>query len=687
MTHDTVPLILNVDDTSTSRLVTSLILRQAGFDILEAQDGAEALKLAKTKPQLILLDVNLPDLNGFEVCRRLKSNPTTKHIPVVHLSASYISSEDRVTGLDEGADGYLTQPVQPRELVATINAILRLKRVEHALRESENWHRTLFECSHDALLVLSPPNWGIGTFNSAALRLFGVSSENELANRSIDQVAPLKQPDGSASRECLLSMIAIALTSGASSKELTMLRADGGGFPANVVLTRIESNGQLMILATLRDESEKRRLEATLAQSDRLASMGILAASLAHELNNPLAYVQYSLESLEQDLPPLLALVKRCATALRSRVVEQEFLQIVEDASLLGSDRLSDMVACAGDALEGTRRMKAMTRGLGMFSRIDSAEQADFEVNNALESAVSLASNEISQRAIVVKDYASTPVVFGSEGKLSQVFLNLLVNAAQAIDEGAVSANRITLRIWQDAANAYIEISDTGKGIAPSDLERIFEPFYTTKRPGGGTGLGLAICRSIVAEFGGTLSVSSRLSEGTRFELRLPRARDDRESVTRQLLSQCQKDVPVIRGRVLIVDDEEMLRKSMERLLEKDHDVVSVASAEAAQALLEDDPAFDAIVCDLMMSGMSGMALHEWLSVRDPTLANQVVFVTGGAFTPRASQYLAKVTNVTLEKPFDRETLKRIVASLVRSLRLCGNDVVAAANGARLPEF
>jgi PAS domain S-box-containing protein len=682
MTEDNAPLVLNVDDTATSRLMTSLVLRQAGFNVLEAKTGAQALELATTKPDLILLDVNLPDLSGFEVCRQLKSDPRTDAIPVVHLSASRVSSEDRVTGLDEGADGYLTQPVQPKELVATINAILRLKRVEYALRESENWHRTLFECSHDALIVLSPNDRLITACNSAALKLFGVGAERELLGRSLDNVFGSTRPDVAASKEAWLQMLAETLRGGSCARELLMLREDGQAFPVYAVVTRIERKGQRMILATLRDESEKKRLEATVAQSDRLASMGILAASLAHELNNPLAYVQYNLETLEQDLPMLLELLQRCEAALKMRMGAEELSASIGDASLLDPGRLSDMLDCAEDALEGVKRMKHMTRGLGMFSRVEPAEQVEFEVNGALESAVSLASNEIAQRAKVFRNYACTPTVFGAQGKLSQVFLNLLVNAAHAITEGNPSSNRITLRIWQDAESAYVQIADTGKGIPASELEHIFDPFYTTKAPGSGTGLGLTICKSIVTDFGGELSVDSQLEHGTRFTLRLPRA-SGRRDLERQAPTSVPQDEPSIRGRVLVVDDEEALRKSMERLLGKDHDVVAVDCAEAAQSLLEDDPAFDAIVCDLMMPGMSGMALHEWLCVRDPTLAQQVVFVTGGAFTPRASKYLASVSNVTLEKPFDREALRSIVARLVRNLRLTGTG--AALDGLDSP--
>jgi CheY-like chemotaxis protein len=198
------------------------------------------------------------------------------------------------------------------------------------------------------------------------------------------------------------------------------------------------------------------------------------------------------------------------------------------------------------------------------------------------------------------------------------------------------------------------------------NLERIFEPFFTTKAAGLGTGLGLSICRRIVAEFGGDLRVESQVNQGARFILRLPVEVDTHCEQRAAITSVIPRDPTTLRGRILVVDDEEGIRKSMDRLLGRDHELVTIASGEQAQVLLEADPAFDVILCDLMMSGMSGMALHEWLAVRDPWLARQVVFITGGVFTPKSAEYLAKVGNLTLEKPLDTYNLKRVVFEKVR---------------------
>jgi two-component system, cell cycle sensor histidine kinase and response regulator CckA len=670
MTDRPKPLILNVDDTDTSRLTTTLVLRQAGFDVVEAATGAEALRLAEQLPSLVLLDVNLPDINGFEVCRQLKSSPHTRAIAVVHLSASYVTSQDRVAGLDEGADGYLTQPVEPRELVATIRAFLRLKSAEEALRESERWHRVLFEGSHDALMTLTPPSWRFTSGNPASIAMFRAKDEREFLRHAPWEYSPERQPDGRTSADKAQEMVEGALCEGSRFFEWTHQRATGEVFPASVLLTRIEAGDQPMLLATVRDESEKKRLEASVVQADRLASMGLLAAGLAHELNNPLAYVHFSVESLAEDLPRFASAARRCSAALREKVGDAAYAGIVGDgASMLEPAMFEDAIERTKEALDGTQRMKAITRGLNMFSRVEQDELGPVNLQAALESAITVAASKLRPRARLVRDYQPISAVWASEGKLSQVFLNLLLRAAQAIDEDGSHDNQITLCLRAEGDDVLVTLTDTARGLPPEALDRLFEPSFTATPAGLGTGLGLSLCKSIVTEFGGELRVESDVVRGTRFVLRLPVAPGAVRQSREVIVSATAGGPAPVRGRVLVVDDEEAIRRSMEHLLGRDHEIVTVASAEQAQALLEKDPAFDAIICDLMMAGMSGMDLHAWLALRDPSLAAQLVFVTGGAFTPKASEYLARVGNLTLEKPVDGKDLKRTLSGLVQVAR------------------
>ncbi len=395
----------------------------------------------------------------------------------------------------------------------------------------------------------------------------------------------------------------------------------------------------LRLIGTHVDVTERKRLQAGLAQNDRLASMGLLAAGIAHEINNPLSYVLTSLEVLAEDLPKVAA--GRPA----------EFTELLE---------------CAQSALEGTQRIRKISRSLSTFARVERTELTQVDLNAALETAVTMAHNEVKYRATLIKELSPVPLVLGSDGKLAQVFLNLLINAAHAIGDGHADQNRITVRTWAEGGQVYAEVRDTGHGIKPEHLERIFEPFFTTKKVGEGSGLGLSISRNIITEFGGDIRVESEVGRGTRMVVRLPAASDQVREPPAPLLKPVASTP---RGRLLVVDDEEPIRRILSRVLGASHDVVTAASGREGKALLERDAAFDLILCDLMMPDLSGMELHAWLATHDPALARRVVFVSGGAFTPSAGEYLESVDNLKLDKPFDVAKLLALVAERVKLAR------------------
>jgi PAS domain S-box-containing protein len=401
-------------------------------------------------------------------------------------------------------------------------------------------------------------------------------------------------------------------------------------------------------LVVLFDITERKRLQAGLAQSDRLTSMGLLAAGVAHEINNPLAYVLANVDSVAKDLPGLLAAGAGAAPA--------------DPAAA------ADLVARIERALEGLHRIRTISQSLRTFSRVERVDLERVDLNQAIAAAVTMARNEVRYRARLEVDAGRLPAVLASEGKLSQVFLNLIINAAHAIPEGQADRHRIGLRTWAAGADVLAEVVDTGHGIQPEHLARIFEPFYTTKGVGAGSGLGLAISRTIVTEFGGDLRVESEPGKGARFVVRLPAAAEA-PGPRPGPASAAGPAAPAPRGRILIVDDEAPIRQVLVRTLGRKHEAVAAASGREGQALLERDPAFDLILCDLMMPEMTGMDLHAWLVAQGSPLARRVVFMSGGAFTPRASAYVASVGNPVLEKPFDQAALWDVVARTIGEAR------------------
>jgi CheY-like chemotaxis protein len=408
-------------------------------------------------------------------------------------------------------------------------------------------------------------------------------------------------------------------------------------------------------------------MQAQLAQSDRLSTMGMLSAGVAHEINNPLSYVLGNLESLTEDLPDVASAARRAMGVAVESVGEEAWKRLMgADAAYFVPAHFADMRDRCRDALDGTLRIKEVVRGLRTFSRVDDDRVEEVELADAMNIACDMAFSEIKYRARIVKDYQGVSPVAASESKLAQVFLNLLINAAHAIPEGEVERHVVRVRIWQESDEVCAQVQDDGKGMSDSELARIFEPFFTTKDVGVGTGLGLSISQNIVESFGGRIEVRSRLGVGTTFVVRLPIGEVDGGLECGAAPEAAFEDLGPC--RVLVVDDEGPVRRSIARMLAR-HEVVQAASGARAREILEADQRFDLVLCDIMMPETSGVALHEWLASVHPGLASKVVFITGGAFTRGTREYLVNVCNVQLTKPFSSAELQRAVGEFVGKLR------------------
>jgi two-component system, cell cycle sensor histidine kinase and response regulator CckA len=540
------------------------------------------------------------------------------------------------------------------------------KRAEQILVASEARHRALFVRSPDALMTLAPPSWRFSSANAAALALFGVGREADFVSRAPWDYAPDVQPDGRPSKEKIREVLALAMQNGAHSFDFTYLRGASEQFLARVTTTRVDVDGSPWLQATMRDETRAQQEQALRAQTERLASMGLLAASVGHEINNPLAYVLANIDDLAQTLPELVGAAETCYAELERAVGRPALLaSLGPKAELLAPSTLGMVVEQVTEALDGVRRIALISKVLSTFSRVEQTDLASVDVGHALDCAISMATNEIRFRAQLITDFGKLPRVMASEGKLSQVFLNLLINAAHSIAPGSVEQNRITVRTWATAENACVELTDTGGGMDAVTQGRIFEPFFSTKGLGAGAGLGLSICKTILAECGGDIEVESELGRGSRFLVRIPLAAQPVKAA-HATPREAAREPPAIRGRILVVDDEVLLVKLMTRLL-AGHEVVSVNSGEAAEALLEQDELFDLILCDLMMPNLTGVDVHRWLHQRNPSLAARVVFTTGGVFGEVTQQYLLQSGVQKLEKPFDAVLFKRVVTERVQA--------------------
>jgi PAS domain S-box-containing protein len=397
-----------------------------------------------------------------------------------------------------------------------------------------------------------------------------------------------------------------------------------------------ESGGAVVMVS---DVSDRRKLQAQLLLADRMSSLGTLSAGVAHEINNPLAYVIASLDLMAARMPEMVPTLP----PPQAMFVDEQLRR----------------------AREGAQRVRRIVRDLKSFSRADEETIATTDLRKSLDTAITLVWNEIKHRAQLVKEYDGLPAVRANEARLGQVFINLLVNAAQAMPEGNVDDNILRVVGRTDATgNAVVEIHDSGCGIPAENLDRIFEPFFTTKPIGEGTGLGLAICHGIISSLGGTLSVQSEVGKGTVFRVVLPVAKAD--SATTYVAPRVVPRPPM-RGRVLIIDDEKDLTDVTADGLHGLHDVRATQDAREALEWIAAGEQFDLILCDMMMPLMTGMEFYTRLAAVAPQQADRIVFMTGGAFTPRAREFLARLPNLRLEKPFDLGHILAMVSAHLQS--------------------
>lgn len=530
-------------------------------------------------------------------------------------------------------------------VASMIEDITDRHQAEDALRRSEARFRTLIENAPDAICVYPPDDRRIVYANPALASLLGYDAPQEMLSLP---VAMLIHPDDRAILERRWARLAHA-RGALPPQEYRMLHRDGGTVHAEIVSMIIEYDGKPHVIAFGRDLTERKQMQARLLLADRMVSVGTLAAGVAHEINNPLAYVMTNLEMVgARRLPPVVARLRDLETDATSRLADE----------VAGAIEMIDV------AREGSERMRDIVRDLRTFTRAaDEEKRAAVDVRRVLDASINLAWNEIRHRARLVKEYDDVPPIVANEARLGQVFLNLLVNAAQALHVGGASENVIRVATSVDrAGHVIVEVSDTGPGIPEEILDRIFDPFFTTKPVGVGTGLGLWICQGIVTSLGGHITADSKPGGGATFRVLLPSAAT-MEQQSAQAAHAAPAPPPVTeRLRLLVVDDEIAIGRTLAIALGDAFEVTTATSGREALAILEGgERQFDVVLCDLMMPDVSGMDVYERIIVHAPALARRFVFVTGGAFTDRARAFVERVQTPVIEKPFDLTELPNLL--------------------------
>ncbi len=493
-----------------------------------------------------------------------------------------------------------------------------------ALRSSRHELRQLVERLPEGVLVHRDAHviWA----NAAMLALLGHQTLDDIVGKHI---LSFLVPEEQASARAALAKVG-PRTVNDSLPEYRIALPDGSVRRIQAGTTQhLEFEGAPARLVVVRDVTERHRLDEQLALADRMASIGTVAAGVAHEINNPLAYVRMNLE--------------------------------VAARELAGAGGPAEAAECVRVAIEGAERVRGIVRNLSTLSRVEEDGLEAVDLTALLESTLTLAASALTPKARVVRRYDPAPRALGTAGRLGQVFLNLVLNAADAIPDGAAGDHEVRVSTATGAdGRAIVEIADTGGGIAAEHAGRVFDPFFTTKPVGAGTGLGLAICHRIVTGLGGEIAFTARAGGGTVFRVSLPPA-----SNVEVASPVAGAPSPSPRGRVLVVDDEPALLRSLRAMLGTDHEVVTASSGQEALEVLRDDARFDVVLTDLMMPIVTGMDLYDAIRHAHPEMERRIVFMTGGAFTPRAREFLATVPNRCMEKPFERSRLLTTLGEII----------------------
>jgi signal transduction histidine kinase len=388
-----------------------------------------------------------------------------------------------------------------------------------------------------------------------------------------------------------------------------------------------------------RAHAELQRAEARLIHAGKLAAVGQLASGVAHEINNP-----------AMGLEAALAIIDRTFSAIESELAP----------ALLAEEELAAQVrgarAATEDAVEAVSRIRRLTGDLRTFARTDDERLVPVMLDEVVAVSCRLAEPTVRPRAELEIALGAVPSVRGSRGRLGQVVTNLLVNAAQALPEGASQRHRVRIRTELAGDQVLLSVEDSGPGVPEDQRERIFEPFFTTKPEGVGTGLGLALVAEIVRSHAGTIRVTSGVDGGARFEVRLPVAAEALPEPPPPPVAP-----PAARPRLLLIDDEPMILRLFSILLADSCEVVTTGSGAKGIAVLEHDRNFDVVLCDLHMPGVDGIAVYERVSELEPSLLDRFVFTSGGAVTARAREFLDRVQPNLLAKPFPPEELFALI--------------------------
>jgi PAS domain S-box-containing protein len=621
--------ILVVDDNPSSLYATTRILRAAKFEVIEAITGAEALaKAGESDVALIILDINLPDIDGLEVCRRLRSRSGTAYLPIVHLTSTYLSQDNMDQGLSAGGDSWLTHPVEPQVLVATVRALLFARQADILKRSTDARFRTVFELASSGIAMLDPELTYIDV-NPEFCKIVGRERSDIIGKRCQDLLAP--------PAEDLCSMLHRTLAeAGRWEGTLPVRRPDGS--VADVEWRIVGENGHGARIAMVTNVTEREKLLASeraarteAERSNRLKDEFL--ATLSHELRNPLNAMLGWASVLKR---------KGVSPAMVSQGIDA-----IERNSRVQSHLIEDLLDFAGIRFGKMR-----------------VDMEPLLPARAVTAATEVVNSQAQKKGVAIDLEVSDPdaYVVADDSRLQQVVWNLLTNAIKFTPEGGHI--RVTAGVVD--GQYQISVADSGRGISPEFLPKIFERFSQQESGAGksfsGLGIGLTIVKHLVDIHHGTIEVQSAgAGQGSTFRVRLPLT-DRRPTST-----PADQSARLRKLRVLVVEDDPDARALIMRILsDAGAQPLDAASADRALQIIRAQPP-DVLVSDIGMPHLDGYEFLRQLRASGHDAARlPAIALTAFSRTQDRDDALAAGFQMHLAKPVRSDALVNAVANLAR---------------------
>jgi PAS domain S-box-containing protein len=649
--------ILIIDDSKDNLIAIKALLNDLlpESSVITAQSGREGIeKTVKELPDTILLDIQMPGMDGYEVCKQLKADERTKNIPVIFITAIETDTQSRIKGLEIGGDAFLVKPIDEEELVAQVNVMLRIRRSRDEL-EAEKEHLEEIDLEKTRALVDSEERYRTITENSPdiitrydkQLRHIYVSPNviTLSGKKAEDYIGKTYKEMGYPEAVCLPIEEAISKTfkSGEQQEleyEYHLPNTPGSIFISQRLKPEFGPDGTVAsVIGVSHDITERKKLEEQLRQAQKMEAIGTLAGGIAHDFNNILGVIMGYTELLLEEIP------------------EQESQH----------QNLKQVMAAA-------RRGEEMVKQILAFSRKSEEEKKPVHIDHILEEALKMLRSSLPTTIEIKSQIEGTlGLVMANPTQIQQVIMNLSTNAAHAMRENGgvleITLKEITIKENENelmefnlAPGRYqlMTVKDTGIGMTPGIMERIFEPYFTTKRPGEGTGMGLSVVHGIIKSHGGEIRVFSEPLKGTTFHVYFPVAEDIKEPTIK-------KDRPIMGGseRILFVDDDNSLAEMGKLMLEKLGYKVTVrtSSIEALEVFRKTPNKFDLVITDQTMPNKTGTQLTRELLRLRPDIP--VILCTGFSETVNKENFKALGIRGFVMKPIVKNDIAKIIRKVL----------------------